>query len=911
MGGYAWVTLATNDAYSLGALVLAHSLRQVGTKHELACLVTPGVTATMREKLAAVFALVQEVNVLDSKDEANLALLARPELGITFTKLHCWRLTQYEKCVFLDADTLVIRNCDELFEREELSAAPDVGWPDCFNSGVFVFKPSQQTFASITAFAAAKGSFDGGDQGLLNMFFSDWATKDISKHLPFIYNLCSTATYSYLPAFKQFGDDVRIIHFIGITKPWLQYFDTLTGTVQPPPGSSHLQPLLQLWWNIFCEQVHPQLSPSMTGIAGALAQMTLGEARSSEQVALEEHMRKQSWEQGQIDYMGRDSFDNIWKKICETLSFTPQQQSTPLKEDATLETTVKEIAPKETPEAPADVKVDTPAVEAEKDPTQSLIREISQEEKLSTTQLEQKTPALISEKDIVEEAVTTKAPSEPVQDVCTRTETKPEAVKSCETSAQVPQSLSESLPAVQCELPSPLVCKMPGQEASTPVTKIGGIESTPTEAKSETTTSTDQAVTQPTTPISLDSPQDITVTSKVQKENATKRAIESTPDVTQPLTIDPGEQHAEMLLAASEISTVSPVPIQVAESVLQAEPKESVLGAATVVSDQAIATTVTAVHEPTDITPTPAPIESVQLNGSACEIERRSDAILASSLPEKTDSSTEAAKEPASDLVTTKEISPVIEEKIATSSDTVSLEKSVKESEQVAKSETSETKPVEQIEIEMAELKLSGQTKAAPEKSAEQAEKATSIEAEASEAAARSSSEEVSELPITEQSSLSEGPIDAKLSNVPSTPTVIEATPPTSPSAESAQETEEAKKSLKKSDSTDGAEGESADKKGTKKTVKKITKKPKTKSEEASTAATEGTAADNSQIHKAKKTVKTTKKTSTKTLETDASVPETPPPPASAGAGGIEAPVPPKRKTKSANTKGKKSEVEE
>ncbi|XP_024941390.1 signal transducer and activator of transcription C isoform X4 [Cephus cinctus] len=263
MGGFAWVTLATNDSYSLGALVLAHSLRRVGTKHELVVMVTPGVTEVMREKLSGVFNLVQEVNVLDSKDEANLALLARPELGITFTKLHCWRLTQYDKCVFIDADALVIRNCDELFEREELSAAPDVGWPDCFNSGVFVFKPSQQTFASITAFAASKGSFDGGDQGLLNMYFSDWAHKDISKHLPFIYNMCSTATYSYLPAFKQFGDDVRIIHFIGITKPWLQYFDTLTGVVQPPPGSGHLQPLLQIWWNIFCENVHSQLSPVM------------------------------------------------------------------------------------------------------------------------------------------------------------------------------------------------------------------------------------------------------------------------------------------------------------------------------------------------------------------------------------------------------------------------------------------------------------------------------------------------------------------------------------------------------------------------------------------------------------------------------------------------------------------------
>lgn len=43
----------------------------------------------------------------------------------------------------------------------------------------------------------------GGDQGVLNSFFNTWATADISKHLPFIYNLSSIAIYSYLPAFKQ------------------------------------------------------------------------------------------------------------------------------------------------------------------------------------------------------------------------------------------------------------------------------------------------------------------------------------------------------------------------------------------------------------------------------------------------------------------------------------------------------------------------------------------------------------------------------------------------------------------------------------------------------------------------------------------------------------------------------------
>lgn len=48
IAGYAWVTLATNDSYSLGALVLANSLKQVGTQHQLAVLITPGVTGAMR-----------------------------------------------------------------------------------------------------------------------------------------------------------------------------------------------------------------------------------------------------------------------------------------------------------------------------------------------------------------------------------------------------------------------------------------------------------------------------------------------------------------------------------------------------------------------------------------------------------------------------------------------------------------------------------------------------------------------------------------------------------------------------------------------------------------------------------------------------------------------------------------------
>jgi lipopolysaccharide biosynthesis glycosyltransferase len=114
LGHCAWVTLATTDGYAVGALVLAHSLRNIKTQHKLHVLYTSGVSSNLRNQLKEVYDDSTEVNVLDSGDEENLALIGRPDLGVTFTKLHCWRLVQYGKCVFLDADTFVLL-CFSLF----------------------------------------------------------------------------------------------------------------------------------------------------------------------------------------------------------------------------------------------------------------------------------------------------------------------------------------------------------------------------------------------------------------------------------------------------------------------------------------------------------------------------------------------------------------------------------------------------------------------------------------------------------------------------------------------------------------------------------------------------------------------------------------------------------------------------
>jgi len=326
----AWVTLATNDSYSVGALTLAASLKRVNTSRKLVIMVTSGVSAPVLAALHEVFDEVATVDPMDSGDLANLSLLERTELGITFTKIHCWTLTKYSKAVFLDADTLVLQNSDELFEREEFSASPDAGWPDCFNSGVFVFQPSLKTYEELARHSLTTGSFDGGDQGLLNTFFSTWAYKDISKHLPFIYNMVASATYSYLPAFKRFGHDVKIVHFIGANKPWLAHFDS-NGEARISDSEKHTSEHLRLWWQIFSNEVRPVISKhSDKATEGGSSAGSMGSLSCLEKAARSESYSahpppppqdsRSNWEDGKPDYKGTASFDKILSKIDQTMS---------------------------------------------------------------------------------------------------------------------------------------------------------------------------------------------------------------------------------------------------------------------------------------------------------------------------------------------------------------------------------------------------------------------------------------------------------------------------------------------------------------------------------------------------------------------------------------------------------------
>jgi glycogenin len=170
----------------------------------------------------------------------NLYLMNRGDLHSAFTKINLWRLVQFSKIVYIDADVVAYRAPDELFAlRHDFAAAPDIGWPDLFNTGVMVLTPNLGDYYAMVAMAERGISFDGADQGLLNMHF-----KDGYHRLSFTYNVTPSAHYQYIPAYRHFQSSINMVHFIGADKPWF-------AGRHAQHGSGPFEEMVGRWWAVY------------------------------------------------------------------------------------------------------------------------------------------------------------------------------------------------------------------------------------------------------------------------------------------------------------------------------------------------------------------------------------------------------------------------------------------------------------------------------------------------------------------------------------------------------------------------------------------------------------------------------------------------------------------------------------
>ncbi|KAL6709357.1 glycogenin glucosyltransferase [Coniothyrium glycines] len=246
-----YCTLLMSDSYLPGARVLANSLRDAGTTKKLAVLITlETLSADTITELKTLYDYLIPVDRIRTVNLANLYLMGRPDLSFAFTKIALWRQTQFRKIVYLDADVVALRALDELFDiKASFAAAPDIGWPDAFNSGVMVLTPDMGEYWALQTMAATGDSFDGADQGLLNQYFEHrpW------QRLKFTYNCTPNAEYQWEPAYRYYKRDIAAVHFIGKEKPW---------SGRHAGGSGVYGGLLARWWAVHNRHLHRAKTPA-------------------------------------------------------------------------------------------------------------------------------------------------------------------------------------------------------------------------------------------------------------------------------------------------------------------------------------------------------------------------------------------------------------------------------------------------------------------------------------------------------------------------------------------------------------------------------------------------------------------------------------------------------------------------
>jgi glycogenin len=224
-----FISILSTESYLPGLLVLHHSLIATGTRFPFMVLVTDNISRVALDQLDQNGIAYQAIDRLivnpTSVDDTH-------RWYYNYAKLSVFGLLAFDKVVFLDADLLITANIDELFDAPHLSAVnaggrlPELSEWRQFNSGVMVIEPNQDLFSDmLDKVGKIETGAPGGDQAFLHAYYPDWPSWT-HLHLDHRYNLFQVHLDRYHALLGWTLDDVRIVHFIGVTKPWMRHSET-------------------------------------------------------------------------------------------------------------------------------------------------------------------------------------------------------------------------------------------------------------------------------------------------------------------------------------------------------------------------------------------------------------------------------------------------------------------------------------------------------------------------------------------------------------------------------------------------------------------------------------------------------------------------------------------------------------
>ena len=258
----AYATLITSDSFLMGVETMLYSLRATGTAQPIVVLVTDQVSHSTCAKIQCCQPGIV-VKLVPSIPNPNTSVHMEGWVNSGYTKLNIWALCEFEKIVYIDADTVVMANVDDLFARPgDLCAAPDVFPPDRFNAGVLVIQPSMPVFEDMMSKIGILPSYDGGDTGFLNAYFPRWYDRsDVEglNRLPFSYNAQRTLhwmTFTKQPGYWNAIQPIKILHFSSTPKPW--------------EDGAKKGDLEMLWWEVYLQsKLTPDHSATVAAGSGA------------------------------------------------------------------------------------------------------------------------------------------------------------------------------------------------------------------------------------------------------------------------------------------------------------------------------------------------------------------------------------------------------------------------------------------------------------------------------------------------------------------------------------------------------------------------------------------------------------------------------------------------------------------
>ncbi len=214
MGNFAYVTLVARRKYVDGAVCLAKTLKRHSI-HPLIAMICD-LDSEDIQKLEAAGVTCRVVDIIPSVNAGIGDNKPRLEdFTYTYTKIHAFGYEEYDRLIYIDSDTIIMKSIDHLFTsvRTDFAACAQTPYFEhVFNSGMMVFKPSRVLFEDLIAKKDILPTCDGGDQGFFNEYFKKWEKLDIK------YNAGKRIFSDRREQWDAM--DHHVIHFVG-GKPWL------------------------------------------------------------------------------------------------------------------------------------------------------------------------------------------------------------------------------------------------------------------------------------------------------------------------------------------------------------------------------------------------------------------------------------------------------------------------------------------------------------------------------------------------------------------------------------------------------------------------------------------------------------------------------------------------------------------